>query len=518
VTVKFAGCVLDSDRQELTRDGEIIRIEPQALKILEELIKNRDRVVAKTELLDTVWGDRFVSESALTTQIKALRRAIGDSGQSQQIVKTVHGRGYMFVAEIDDESAGSAEAGTDRPTIAVLPFESLSPDPGQAHIAEGLGHDIITILTKHRWLNVLTRAVTNRYCEEPDTIERLRDELGVDYVVQGTVRRAEDRLRVTVALINAHDGTSEWAERYDHQFEDLFDVQEEITNVIVANLEPEVGYAERRRVHSRPRTDLRAWDLYHLGLAHFFRFTAEDNLAAQQSLAQSREIDPEFGEAHAWWAYATILGMVYWGTEPDPDLMDEALAATQRALEIDGHNATFHALRGRVQLARCEYTSALLENERAIELNPTFAAAYCGLGDSLCYEGRYDEAIAQFEIAVGLGAHDPQRWAFLSYGALALVFDGQFERALEWADQAATIPNCQYWTSAHRVVALAHLGRDAEAAAAVKQLLRECPSFSLEFAREKLFYLKRPEQLELYLDGLTRAGVPETSAPTVTGS
>ena len=165
-------------------------------------------------------------------------------------------------------------------------------------------------------------------------------------------------------------------------------------------------------------------------------------------------------------------------------------------------------LRGRVQLARREYESALVENRRAIELNPTFAAAYCGLGDSLCYEGRYDEAIEEFSRSVALGTHDPQRWAFLSYGALALIFAGRYEEALDWADQAASLPNCQYWTTAHRVVALTRLGRHEDAVAARRSLLRQCPSFSLEFAREKLFYLKRPEQLDLYLGALADAGVP----------
>lgn len=136
--------------------------------------------------------------------------------------------------------------------------------------------------------------------------------------------------------------------------------------------------------------DLQAWDCYHLGVSHFFKFTAKDNLEAQRLLGKSRELDPGFGEAHACWAYAVILGMVYWDTDPNPELLDTALEATQRALQIDDQNAVSYALKARVQLARCEYQSALMENSIAIDLNPTFAAAYCGLADSLAYEGRYD--------------------------------------------------------------------------------------------------------------------------------
>ena len=165
-------------------------------------------------------------------------------------------------------------------------------------------------------------------------------------------------------------------------------------------------------------------------------------------------------------------------------------------------------LMGRVQLARREYRSALVENETAIKLNPTLAPAYCGLGDSLAYEGRYEEAIAQFEKAVEMSPNHPQLWAFLSYGALTLLFDHQFEKALDWAERARDIPNCQYWATAHAVVALANLGRREDLAKMVHNLTVEEPKFTRTFAEKKLFYLKRADQLELYLEGLTKAGIP----------
>ncbi|HSQ68943.1 MAG TPA: tetratricopeptide repeat protein, partial [Steroidobacteraceae bacterium] len=267
-------------------------------------------------------------------------------------------------------------------------------------------------------------------------------------------------------------------------------------------------FAERQRVIRAPHADLKAWDSFHLGVAHFFRFTAADNLDAQRLLNRSRELDPMFGEAHAWWAYAVVLGMVYWDTEPSPDLLDEALAATQRALEIDGQNAVFYALKARVQLARGEYDSARRENELAISLNPTFAAAHCGLADTLAYQGRYDEAIDRFELAIQMSPNDPQRWAFLTYGALALIFKRYFPAAIAWADRAREIPNCQYWTMAHKAVALAYLDREREAREAMAEVTAACPRFSITFARQKLFYLKSQEQIEMYLTGLASAGAP----------
>ena len=145
----------------------------------------------------------------------------------------------------------------------------------------------------------------------------------------------------------------------------------------------------------------------------------------------------------------------------------------------------------------------------AIELNPTFAAAYCGLADSLAYEGRYDESIQQFEHALELSPNDPQRWAFLTYGALAHIFSGDFEAALDWTNKASEIPNCQFWTHAHKAVALAYLGKIERARAEIDVVLAERPQFSIGFAREKLFFIKDPGQLDIYLEGLRRAGVPE---------
>jgi TolB-like protein len=513
--LRFGDCELDVDRWEMRCRGELTPLEPRAMSILVHLVEHRDRVVSKSELLDQVWGDRFVSESALTTQIKAIRRAVGDTGREQRVIRTVHGQGYRFVAEVEpDQTAESGAAtgavdGAANPVVAVLPFTNQSEDPSRRHVADGLTAEVTTGLSKHRWLRVLTGAMSAAYGGRADAIIALRDELGVAYVVSGAVRLDRARLRVTVELTETETGTTRWADRFDRQVEDLFDVLDEITDLIVANLEPEVGYAERERVARRPRTDLRAWDLYHLGIAHFYRFTATDNLEAQRLLDEARRLDPDFADAHAWWSYAVVLGMTYWDTEPTPEALDMALAATQRALERDHHNAVFHMLRGRVHLARRDYGAALVENQVAIELNPTFPAAFCGLGDSLCYEGRYDESIAQFERSVALGSHDPQRWAFLSYGALALIFAGRFEEAVTWAERAEAVPNCQYWTTAHRIVALAHLGRHDDAERARDRLLNVCPRFTIRYAREKLFYLKRPEQLDRYLDGLQLAGVPD---------
>lgn len=516
---RFDRFELDTDRFELRDAGKTVPLEPRVFALISYLVANRERMISREELIENVWNGRVVSDAAVSSRIKKARKALDDDGKSQRLIHTVHGRGFRFVGDLNSNSPDTAPRGQRRPAttaqacprIVVLPFLNLSGDPGQEYFADAITQDLITALSKHRWLTVMARNSSFAYKGRPVHLKQVVGELGVSYVVEGSVRRAGNRIRVTAQLVDATSEQQIWSDRYDGELEDVFAVQDEITAKIAARLEPEIGASERQKISQQPRRDLQAWDCYHLGISHFFRFTAHENLEAQKLLQKSRTLDPSFGEAHAWWAYSVILGMVYWDTDPSAKLLDAALDATQTALQIDDQNAVFYALKARVQLARCEYQSALIENAMAIDLNPTFAAAHCGLADSLAYEGRYEEAIERFEKALELSPNDPQRWAFLTYGALAHIFNRDYQTAIEWATRASEIPNCQFWTTAHKAVALAYLGERDLATAEVESLLRERPQFSLAFARKKLFYLKDEEQLKMYLDGLKLAGVPESA-------
>lgn len=199
--------------------------------------------------------------------------------------------------------------------------------------------------------------------------------------------------------------------------------------------------------------------------------------------------------------------MVYFDAAPDPARLDEALAAAKRAVALDDQDAHGFFTLGRVHLARREYNRAIDALLHALELNPSLAVTYCGLGDSYAYEGRLDEALAQFDAAIRLSPHDPFRWAFYSYRSLAHLFRGEFAEAASWARRSIQIPNAHYWARAHLVAALGHLGDRGQAERALAELMKVKPDFSLAYAREHLFYLKRAEQLETYLAGLRKAGV-----------
>lgn len=505
--LRFGTCELDLQSGELRRDGGAVRMEPLAFDLLAYMASNAGRILDKEELNENVWDGRIVSDTALSTCIKAVRKAIGDDGKRQGLIKTVHGRGFRFVANIAPTGGGQpTKLRAEKPVIAVAPFVNLSGDPGEDWFADGLTSDIIGALTRHRWLSIIARNSMMHFKGQDAPVADIRSATGADYVVAGNVSKHADRVRVRVELVDSRSETCLWSERYDRDFSDIFEVQDAITQAVASRLEPAIGSEERKRVAAAVGArDLQAWEEFHLGMGHFFKFTQADNAAAQELLDRARTRDPDFGDAHAWWAYAVVLGTVYWDTRPSEDALSAALEATGHALSCDGENAIFHALKARVQLARREYDDAIEGNRVAIELNPTLAAAYCGLGDSFTYLGEYPKAIEQFEQAIAMSNNDPQRWAFYTYGALACIFNEDYDTAVQWCERAAHIPNHQYWTYAHKAVALAYLGEHDRAQVALAQARQMEPRLDEEFARERLYYLRDETQLATYLEGLGRA-------------
>lgn len=501
-------------------DGESeIRLTPKAAEVLGVLVAHADEPVSKEILFASVWPGVVVGDDALISCIQELRRALADDPKQPRFIETRHRRGYRFLARVlssgECESAAGLEApsgprqATDKPTIAVLPFDNVSGDPEQEYFSDGLAEDIITALSRHRSLLVIARGSTFAFKGQGVDVRRVGESLGADYVLEGSVGRMGQVMRVRARLVETQGARCLWAEQYDRSVEEIHEVQDEIIARIAARIEPEVGSAERLRVERKSKQALRAWDFFHLGMKRFYKFTGEDNVEAQRLFRQAIELDPTLAQAHAWLSYAMVLGMIYFDAAPEEERLDAAVAIARKAVELDEQDAVAHFACGRALLAHKAYTDALAELESALEINPNLAVVYCGLGDSLAYEGRFREAIPQFEKAANLSPHDPQRWAFYSYRALAHLFAGEFGHALEWAQRAVRIPTCHYWPFAHRVAALGHLELHSELPSAVAELLHRRPDFSCRFARERLFYVKNPEHLDLYVQGLRRAGIQE---------
>ena len=501
---------------QLWSGDQEVRLTPKAAAVLGALVTRAGQPMTKEELFATVWRDTAVSDDALTSCIQELRKAFADDAKQPRFIETRHRRGYRFMPRLaqapsDEAAAGSLSSGKDhgKPAVAVLPFENMSGDPAQEYFSDGITDDIITALSKHRSLLVIARTSTFAFKGQATDVRRIGMDLSADYVVEGSVEKSGGTLRIRSQLIETEGGRHVWAERYDRDLEDIFKVQDEITAAIAARIEPEVGAAERLRAERTPPERLRAWDVFHLATKHFYKATVEDNLEAQRLFRRAIEFDSTLAQAYALLSYAIVLSMTYFDADPADELLNEAVAIAKKGVELDEQDALTHFTHGRALLARKDYQDALAELESAVELNPSLAAGYCGLGDSLSYEGRFNEAIPYFEKAITLSPFDPQRWAFYSYRALSHLFARQFDQAVDWAQKATRVPNCHYWPFAHRVSALGHLD-DVDALRTAKaQLLQRKPEFSCAFALRRLFYIKNPTHLEIYVEGLRRAGVPE---------
>lgn len=541
----FHEYLLDPATRELRCGDDVLPVEPLVFDLILYLVQNRERVVSQDELLDAVWDGRLVSESTFRNRINAARRVLGDDGRQQKLIRTIARRGLRFVGGVVEEevappskphlvinsevgelhyphSAEPADPQNDfsasratsdgpgrKPVVTVLPFTNLSGDPDQEHIGDGITEDITTALARHRSLLVVARNSAFAFRGHADDARHIGRQLGADYIVEGSVRRTGPDVRVTAHLIETAGGRLLWAERCDRSMEELFEVQDAIIATIVASIEPQIGSAERSRVERKAPANLKAWDLFQLGTKHLYKATRDDNREAQWLLRAAIEHDSALAQAYAYGAYAILLSMLYFDADPEEERLAEALLMARKGMELDAQDAMIRFVYGRVLLARRDYGDALEELQVAVDLNPTLAIGHCGVGDSLAYEGRYDEAFPHFQRAIELSPHDPQRWAFYAYRAMAHLFARQFHLAYDWARKATRIPNCHYWAFSHRVAALGHLSRAEECERAVAELFERRPGFTCEVARRRLFYIKDHAQLELYLEGLRKAGIPE---------
>jgi TolB-like protein len=283
----FEDFVLDAGRRELHRGGSLVPVEPKVFDLLTHLVENRDRVVSRDELIASVWQGRIVSESALATAINAARAAIADSGETQRLIKTLPRKGIRFVGALQTNDALAATAVAppipaepttlalpDKPSIAVLPFQNITGNPEQEYFADGMVEDIIAGLSRIRWLFVIGRNSSFAYKGNAVDVKRVGRELGVRYVLDGSVRKAGDRVRVTGQLVEAQTGIQLWAERYDRTHTDIFDLQDELTMSVVGAIEPSLRKVEIERVRRKRPENLDAYDFLLRALPYTYTHTA----------------------------------------------------------------------------------------------------------------------------------------------------------------------------------------------------------------------------------------------------
>lgn len=397
----------------------------------------------------------------------------------------------------------------DKPSIAVLPLDNMSNDPEQEYLADGISEDLITALSKIRWFFVISRNSTFTYKGRAVDIKQVGRELGVRYVLEGSVRKAGNRVRVTVQLIEAETGNHIWAERYDRELEDIFDLQDEITNTIVGALEPEISAAERDRVVSKPPKNMGAWECYQRGVWHMWKYIPDDLVRGLKLLANATELDPNFALAYAYMSYIHYQKVVLGISQNIKRDLDEGLIAAQRALEIDDQEPVAYFAIGRIYMMQGKHDKSISALETAVRINPSFAQAYHGLGMVFTLAGRLEEAKVSCLKSERLSPRDPIHWASTVVHALACILSGDFDEALYWARDTMQNPRSTgYWPHAVLAAVLAHVGHLDEACEEINLALSEKSDLSLSYLREVL-PTKKTDGLDPYIDGLRLAGLPE---------
>jgi TolB-like protein/Flp pilus assembly protein TadD len=394
----------------------------------------------------------------------------------------------------------------DKPSIAVLPFQNMSGDPEQEYFADGIAEDIITALSRFHWFFVISRNTSLTY--RGVDAKRVAEELGVHYVLEGSVRRSGNRVRITTQLIDARVDHHVWAEHYDRDLEDIFAVQDEITERVITSVAPGIVSAEMQRAYRKDITSLDAWERIMRAHWHLARFTMEDNAEARRLLTEAAQIEPNSSLALGDLAMIhTFDGQWGWGGSRDQSLALAAEAA-RRAVAIDKGSAWAHIALGFVELFAGRHSESVHRLERAIEISPNDPHAHGHLGFTLSFSGESQAAIARIEAAIRLSPRDPFLAFWYTARSLAAFSAEQYEAAVEWARK--TVDENPRHPGAYRLLATsyAQMGDIEEAKLALEEMLHQMPGITVTATRQQVPW-KKHDDAQHYLDGLRKAGLPE---------
>lgn len=513
---RFGNFSLDPDRLELRSGEELVTVEPQVLALLTYLVQNREKVVSKDEIFENIWQGRIVSDGTLNSRINFVRRAVGDSGSDQAVIKTFPRRGFRFVADVDEGDGvtepsslavsmhGVADAIFRRPAIAVLPFENLSGDPDQDYFSDGLTADIISALSLWKSFPVIARNSTFAYKGKSIDIRKVGEELGARYVVEGSVRKGGQRVRVTAQLIDTEFGHHIWAERFDRDLVDVFDLQDELTQRIAATVSPELERAEHHRVTTQRPGNLDAWDFYLRGMSLLHEFNPASNVEALKCFHEALELDSTYGRAHWGQAWVHVRDIVLGSTESVKDSAKQAFDAARRAVEMDPMDSDAHNILAVTSWFVGEHDLSIAEDQAAIELNPSNALGYGGLGMHLTLAGQPEQGIRNLETALKLNPHDPRNHIYAGFMARAQLTAGHYEAACEWARRVIQLRPQIPENHLVLVSALGHLDLKDEARAALERCEKQHPRYAAN--PTTLHPYRHATDTEHFFDGLRKAG------------
>lgn len=520
---QFESFTLDTARRELRERGSLVALEPQVFDVLAHLVAARDRVVSRDDLLTVIWHGRIVSEATISSRLNAARAAIGDTGHDQRLIRTLPRKGVRFVgavkeveeilteagAETGPDAEPSWRAGPRLPAIAVLPFTNMSGEPEQDYFADGICEEIITTLSRMSGLFVIARNSSFTYKGRAIDVRRVGEELGVGYVLEGSVRRSRDRLRIAGQLVDAVSGAHLWSDRFDGDLQDVFALQERVADSVAAAIEPTLQQAEIGRLGRTAPSRLDAYELLLRANAHLSAFTGAGMEAALACLSEALVAEPDYASAMAATAYCRAQCHFQGWAEQDDRARSQAVDLAWRAVERAPGDAQVlwmsafaiwnMAASGR-ERARDLFRRSLLLNP-----NSAMALTLAGWIETMCgngIEGRGLVARAQ-----RLNPRDPRGWLMSGVMAVADLIDENDTDAIAWAERA--LAQNRRFAVALRVLAVANvkLGRLDRAREAVEELLAIEPRLTISG-----FFARIPFPLEkttrIYAEALAVAGLP----------
>ena len=460
--VRFGPFQLDISRRQLTRDGSPVRVGARSIEILCALAAAQGELVTKDQIMERVWQGNVVEENAIQVHVSALRKALGDQESGANFIVTVPGRGYRFVGPPPSSDrvprAGAAFGLPDKPSIAVLPFSNLSGDRDQEYFVDGIAEDIITALARARWFFVIARNSSFTFKGKAVEVKQIAQDLGVRYVLEGSVRKSGNRVRITVQLIDARAGIHVWGERYDRELSDIFAVQDEITERVAGAIEPELLKSEGIRATAPGKSNLTGWDLVRQGTWQFHQITKPTHYRARDLFREAVHFDPQLAEAHMWLGRVceSIVGYG-WSDDPASDLK-EAVQSCLRGIQLDEKDPY-----GYYDLAMSYLFSGALEQatkavEKSIDLSGSFALAHLGLGLVRLNAGDAAGAVDPLERGLRLNPFDPQNFLWFRSLALAHYFSGEPAKGLAAAIKASQVR--PEWRPALEAMILCHAALD----------------------------------------------------------
>lgn len=502
--LRFMDFEIDKDAMRLSQNGCEIALEPQVFALLTFLAENGDRVVSKDEIVATVWNGRAVSDSAIASRINAVRRAVGDDGRSQAIIKTIPMKGFRFVADMR-AGKGKTVKTENRTPIAILPFRNLSSDPEQKYFVDGMLEDLVAKLSKIRWFLVISNATTGTYTSDPTDIPSMGNALGVRYLVTGSIRRSGDTVRVSAQLWDASQGASIWAESYDRDMADIFRVQDEITVCVAAAIENEVGVVEQAEAVRASPENLAAWSCYQRAMS---RLRNDAALFGREEVADlfdsAIEQDPFFALAYAGRAFWEYWVHIEGQRQADFQL---GFNYAQKAVELDPREPFGHHTLGAMHFIAGNQESSMAAFQRAIELNPSFAWSYHLLAMTKVNLDQLEEADDLIDTAIRISPRDTLIGIFLAGKSIIELCRKNFDDTIIWGRKAMMYPQPR-WVHAYVLSALGHQGRTDEAEEVLTIISRLRPEFTIEYF-ENTFKILSGEPKALLLTGLKLGGLPE---------